>query len=494
MRFFNKLALCAAALGLLAAGAALPAAAAPAQTAAAIQLPSISWPWDTKVAAESIETGDYAATMTVGETQQLSPVLTPEDTTDTVSFASEDESIAAVSSSGLVQAVAAGTVRVAAAAGDAVTYYTITVQPDSSTLVSEMDITLAANQIAVGDTTQVSVQVLPSNATNTSELTLSSSDPSVATVNSFGKVTGVAAGTATITASCGSVSASAKITVSSSTASSESITLNTNYVVLKPGGTATLKASVSPSSAVQSVTYKTGDSSVAAVSSAGVITATGTGATSIIVSNGTASALVTVIVNRAATASSAGTSADTPAEDPTTTDPAVQAIESAAGSEVTLQQSEVPTLTSDILNALRTSGKTLIVDAGSYTLRIDGAALASTSAELSTELSFASSDLGMEFELTSSTDSLPADIEISLTGDAASYKRLYLYNSASGKWQYLNSYADGTITADTTGRYLLTNQTLNTIQVNWYFIGAAGVVLVAIIVAYIVFKKRYWFW
>ena len=47
---------------------------------------------------------------------------------------------------------------------------------------------------------------------------------------------------------------------------------------------------------------------------------------------------------------------------------------------------------------------------------------------------------------------------------------------------------------DTSGRYLLTNETLNTIGVNWYFLGAAGLVLLAIIVVYIVVKKRYWFW
>ena len=69
-----------------------------------------------------------------------------------------------------------------------------------------------------------------------------------------------------------------------------------------------------------------------------------------------------------------------------------------------------------------------------------------------------------------------------------------MYNTVSGKWQYLNSYTDGIITADTAGRYLLTNQNLKFANVNWTFFIAGGVVVVIIGVAYIAFKKRYWFW
>ena len=71
---------------------------------------------------------------------------------------------------------------------------------------------------------------------------------------------------------------------------------------------------------------------------------------------------------------------------------------------------------------------------------------------------------------------------------------LYLYNAVSNKWQYLNSYTDGIITADTAGRYLLTNQNLKFANINWTFFIAGGVVVVLIGIAYVVLKKRYWFW
>ena len=73
-------------------------------------------------------------------------------------------------------------------------------------------------------------------------------------------------------------------TVSSGTTSANSgqvITVTPSYVVLKPGATRTLSAKATPASASQSFTYKSGNSSVATVSPSGVITAVGTGSTSI---------------------------------------------------------------------------------------------------------------------------------------------------------------------------------------------------------------------
>ena len=81
-----------------------------------------------------------------------------------------------------------------------------------------------------------------------------------------------------------------------------------------------------------------------------------------------------------------------------------------------------------------------------------------------------------------------------LLAKQGAYSRLYLHNTASEKWQFLNSYKDGVITADTAGRYLLTNQNLRFGDINWTFFIAGGVVVILIAIAYIVLKKRYWFW
>ena len=369
----KQLAVSAALLGLLAAGAALPAAAASPISAPA----AITFPWS-PVAAESVETGDYAPTMTVGTAQQLSPVVQPQKAASRngVSYVSDNPNIVSVGEDGVAQAVGLGTANITATCGDVSCTYTITTQPDSTMIATEMDITLASSTIAVGETTSLSLGVLPSSASNYANVSLSSSDPAVATVNNFGKVTGVAPGTATITATCGDVSASATVKVVNSGADRQSIDLNTSYVVLKPGASRTITGKVTPSSASQSLTFKSNDTKVATVSAKGVITAVGTGATSIVVSNGTASASVTVIVNRNASSSGNGGGSTDGNNGEVITDPVVEAIEADGTDEVTFAQRELPTITGEMLNALRLNGKTLVVEADNYTIRIDNGRVA----------------------------------------------------------------------------------------------------------------------
>lgn len=90
--------------------------------------------------------------------------------------------------------------------------------------VSGVAISPTTVSISAGDNTQLTATVSPSNATN-SAITWSSSNTAAATVNSSGQVTGVAAGTATITATTqdGGYKATSSITV---TAALVNIALN----------------------------------------------------------------------------------------------------------------------------------------------------------------------------------------------------------------------------------------------------------------------------
>ncbi len=413
----KKLAVCAAALCLLACGTAVSAAAA--SPVSGLALSGVAMPWDQDVPAESIEAGSYTANMLLGSSQQLSPVVRPRNSTDSVVFISDDTSILTVSNSGVVQAVGVGTTRITAAAGNQICAYTIVVSMDSSMIVTEMDLSLSSNTIYVGNSVSAQLQVRPTSASNYATVALTSSNEKVATVNNFGRVTGIAPGTATITATCGSVTATTNVTVMSipnsstgtaSTGSSNSgqvVTVNPSYVVLKPGATRTLTASVKPSSASQKFTYKSANSNIATVSPSGVITAVGTGATSITVSNGTASAMVTVIVNRSA-ASSSDNSSDSSSTEPDNDtpieiDPVVQAIQDSEDNEIVFTQAEVPTVTGDILNALRTTGKTLCVVGDGYTMQIAGSGVKSTTSEMDTCSSCTECDQGLEFELDNGT-------------------------------------------------------------------------------------------
>ena len=490
MKRFAKRLAAALLLAALTAGAALPAGA--------IRLPE--WPFR-HIDVESIDPGEYDAQMVVGTTQQLKPIVLPEDASDPeVTFASDDLSIVQVSQDGLIGAASVGTTQVSATADGVTIYYEITVVPDPSTVVSDMDAALSTEELAIGEVANISVSVSPSSAAATATVSFASSNEAVATVNNFGRVTAVGKGSATITVTCGDIVRTVNVSVYIPT---DGIHLNTNYLVLKPGDTAQITGSVTPSTAPQGLTFRSSDTSVAIVNGAGLVTAVGTGSTSIVVSNGDSSSMVTVIVNQGgasgggsassggASSSGGGASSQPEASD----DPVIQQINDAQGDLVNLNQADVPAITSAMLDALRRTGKQMSVTGEGYILTVNGSDIRNTQNELSTAVAFAPSaaEDGVEFTLNEG-GAMPCTVSLTLTGSNAGYSRLYLYNQATGQWQYLNSYADGVVTTDTAGRYLLTNDTLTFIHMNIYALAAAGVVLVAIVVVYIAVKKRYWFW
>ena len=161
-------------------------------------------------------------------------------------------------------------------------------------------ITLSSSSVTVleGETAKVTATVTPSNATNKT-VTWTSSNTSVATV-SGGTITGVSAGTATITAKTSNgKTATVSVTVKTNTSivKPTGITVSPTTVELTEGDTQTITATVAPSNATnKTVTWTSSDTSVATVSS-GTITAVkeGTATITATTSNGlTAKVTVTV--------------------------------------------------------------------------------------------------------------------------------------------------------------------------------------------------------
>ena len=81
-----------------------------------------------------------------------------------------------------------------------------------SILVEQIEITPNSLETIVGQSLDVSISTLPANATNAGELTVSATKPEIATYEN-GKVTGVSAGSTTLTAICGAVRNTANIKV-----------------------------------------------------------------------------------------------------------------------------------------------------------------------------------------------------------------------------------------------------------------------------------------
>ena len=197
------------------------------------------------VAREIIEvtsveiTPEGPISITEGEELQLTATIAPENATNKeITWSSSDKTIATVSETGLVTAIAAGEATITASAGEASDSVEITVEP----LVVEVEsvtITPAeAQQLTEGEELQLTATIAPENATN-KEVTWSSSDKTIATVSETGLVTAIAAGEATITASAGEASDEIVITVEQP--STPVVTVPDGWIV--NGNTATYKVS-----------------------------------------------------------------------------------------------------------------------------------------------------------------------------------------------------------------------------------------------------------
>ena len=147
----------------------------------------------------SFEGDKTSANLNVGQTDSLTVVYDPADTTDdkTVTWTTSKESVVTVSN-GTVTAVGPGTATVTAKVGDktATCEYTVKAPLTSIELNNgENDVSLVK-----GQNKTISVKYNPENTTDSKAVTWASSDETVATVDGNGKVKAIKAGTTTITA------------------------------------------------------------------------------------------------------------------------------------------------------------------------------------------------------------------------------------------------------------------------------------------------------
>ena len=236
------------------------------------------------VYVSSISLSESNSTLNVGNTKQLTATVLPTNATDkSVTWSSNNSSVASVSSSGLVTAKAVGTTTIACQANDgsgksatcSITVKSSTVDPLSIVLPNYTE------NIKVGETITLTPTIAPSNATTT--LTWESSNTAVATVTQNGVVKGLKVGESKITVTThNGKSAYCYVKVADNVIYVTSISLNATSVTLTEGNTKQLEATVSPSNATnKTVTWSSGNTSVATVSSSGLVTAKSAGSATI---------------------------------------------------------------------------------------------------------------------------------------------------------------------------------------------------------------------
>lgn len=163
--------------------------------------------------------------------------------------------------------------------------------------VTNVSVTPSSLEINIGDSKALTATVTPSNATNP-KVSWTSSNPSVATVSADGNVSGMAEGSAVITAKAENKTGTCTVNVSKPFIGVQSVTLNKSTLPLVEGESETLIATVKPDYATdKTVTWSTSSEAVATVDQNGKVTAVKAGTATITAKAGEKTAACEVTVS-----------------------------------------------------------------------------------------------------------------------------------------------------------------------------------------------------
>ena len=224
--------------------------------------------------------------------ETLVATVTPSNASDTsVDWSSDHPEIASVDPDGTVHGVTAGTATIKALAHDGSGCFENCVVTVTYTAVTGVTLNKASTKIALNATDHTETLIATVNPAGASKKTVTwtSSDNSVATVDSNGKVTAVSVGTATITVTTddGGYTATCDVEVYNAVTG---VSLNKTSETIDGSSTLDLTATISPLNATnQNITWTSSDDNIATVSSTGTYTAR-------VSPTGTKSGVVTITV------------------------------------------------------------------------------------------------------------------------------------------------------------------------------------------------------
>lgn len=147
--------------------------------------------------------------LTTGKKYTLKPVVTPSNSQEKITYKSSNTKIATVSSTGVITAKKVGKVTITVQSGKQKATVTLTVK--KAPALKAIKNVPPKKTITKGKTYTLKPQLYPSGAI--AKITYTSSNKSVATVDSKGKITAKKKGTAVITVKAGKFTAKCKVTV-----------------------------------------------------------------------------------------------------------------------------------------------------------------------------------------------------------------------------------------------------------------------------------------
>lgn len=230
-----------------------------------------------KKTVEKVDVKSSVEYMNVGATKTLTSTVSPDNATNkALAWSSTNTSVATVSSAGVVTTKKAGSCKIIAKSKDG------SGKSDICTIVVKQSVTsisLSADTLtlAPGTSETVVAQILPDNASSKS-VAWSTSDSTVATVNSKGSITAVKEGSCTIIAKATDGSgqkAVCKVTVVNPVTS---VVLNAHSISWNVGKKAHFYPTVTPDTATNTaVVYTSSNPKVATVDENGLLTAVSAG-------------------------------------------------------------------------------------------------------------------------------------------------------------------------------------------------------------------------
>ena len=156
----------------------------------------VSKPSPSVVAVTGVKLSAIGIELPVGGSKRLSATITPSNATNKgVTWSSDNASVAAVNASGLITAKGEGTATVTVRTDDGGYTATCKITVVPVTAPEKVEISVSADSLKYKETTKVNVSELPVGYT----VQYSSSDESIAKVDSNGNIKAVGKGTATIT-------------------------------------------------------------------------------------------------------------------------------------------------------------------------------------------------------------------------------------------------------------------------------------------------------
>ena len=209
------------------------------------------------VPVQSVELNQTTLELIAGKEATLTATVKPDDATNkTVTWSSNNETVATVDNNGKVTAKAAGEATITAKVGDKQVTCNVKVTA-AEVAVESVTLDQSSLELIAGKEATLTATVKPDNATNRT-VAWESDATNVATVDNSGKVTAVSEGTATITAKAGEQTATCKITVTKADVKVTQITISGKNT-LNVNETTTLIANVQPGDATNNTVVWTSE-------------------------------------------------------------------------------------------------------------------------------------------------------------------------------------------------------------------------------------------